>query len=189
MPRASCSPLTANDIVWYMREHASGLGHEWITPHAHLYAWESDLLTVTPGGQVCEVEVKISRGDLRNDLLKPKHSRGMLLNGSFFAKETGVALTAAEAHENRRRAAGAERCRRPNFFCFAMPCRVYRAGPPLRLPPYAGLYTVDDQGRVFEERRPVQLHGERIAAEDLLALARRMHRRYWETVRRGREAG
>lgn len=181
------SRLSATDIAWHMRLFAAGLRHEWITPNAHLYAWESDLLTVTPQGHVCEVEIKISRNDLRNDLLKPKHSQGMLMNGSFFAKETGVALTAAEAHELARREAGALACRRPNYFCFAMPCAVYRARPALRIPAYAGVYTVDDEGRVFEERRPIQLHTERIAQEDLLMLARKMHHRYWNLIGRSRE--
>jgi hypothetical protein len=178
--------LNAADIAWHMRQYAAGLRHEWITPNAHLYAWESDLLTVTPQGHVCEVEIKISRNDLRNDLLKAKHSQGMLLNGSLFAKSTGVGLTAAEAFEHARQAAGATTCRRPNYFCFAMPCAVFRATPALRIPPYAGVYTVDDQGRVFEERRPIQLHTERIAHADLLALARKMHQRYWNMVARSR---
>lgn len=178
------SLLNAAEIAWYMRLFASGLRHEWITPNAHLYAWESDLLTVTPQGHVCEVEIKISRNDFRNDLLKPKHSQGMLLNGSFFAKSNGLGLTSAEAFEDARRIAGATLCRRPNYFCFAMPCSVYRARPALRIPPYAGVYTVDDEGRVFEEKRPVQLHTERIAHSDLLALARKMHHRYWEELRR-----
>lgn len=67
-----------------------------------------------------------------------------------------------------------------------MPCTVYRSGQPLALPPYAGVYTVDEEGRVFEERRPIQLHTERIATDDLLALARKMHHRYWEELRRMR---
>ncbi|MBK8615337.1 MAG: hypothetical protein IPN85_18175 [Flavobacteriales bacterium] len=44
------------------------------------------------------------------------------------------------------------------------------------------------KSRVFEERRPIQLHTERIAQEDLLALARKMHHRYWEELRRMRHA-
>lgn len=178
--------MTATDIAWHMRLYAASLRHEWITPNAHLFAWESDLLTVTPEGHVCEVEIKISRNDLKQDLLKPKHSQGLLLNGSFPTKPAGVGLTAAEAHEAARERAGATACRRPNYFCFAMPCQLLRNGPQLRLPPYAGLYTVDELGRVFEERRPIQLHPERMAPEDLLALARRMHHRYWEEIRRAR---
>ncbi len=180
--------LTAADIAWHMRLHAAGLRHAWITPNALLYAWESDLLTVTPDGQVCEIEIKVSRNDLRNDLLKPKHSQGMLLNGAFLKKANGRALTAGEAHEDARRAAGEVRCRRPNYFCFAMPCAVYRTEPRIQLPRYAGVYTVDEEGRVFEERRPIQLHTERMAPDDLLMLARKMHDRYWDQVRRSREA-
>ena len=65
--------LTAADIAWHMRLHAASLGHEWITPNALLYAWESDLITVSPEGLVCEVEIKVSRSDLKHDLRKPKH--------------------------------------------------------------------------------------------------------------------
>lgn len=180
--------FTAAEIAWHMRCHASDLRHQWITPNALLYAWESDLLTVTPEGYVCEIEIKCSRSDLNNDLKKPKHSQGMLMNGSFFEKRSGAGLTLNEQREQDRRLNGAKTCRRPNYFCFAMPCSVYRSGTPPRIPSYAGVYTVDRQGRVFEERRPIQLHGERISTEDLLDLARRMHHRYWDVIRRARHA-
>lgn len=182
------SALTATDLAWYMRCYAMDRQHEWITPNALLYAWESDLLTVTRDGHVCEVEIKCSRSDLLNDLKKPKHSQGMLLNGSFMKKRTGKSKTPNEAKEDQRRGAGAQQCRRPNYFCFAMPCAVYRNLRGVALPPYAGVYTVDDEGRVFEERRPIQLHTGRIPTQDLLELARKMHHRYWDRIRRTREA-
>lgn len=179
-------PHTAADIAWHMRCYAADLRHEWITPNAILYAWESDLLTVTPERFVCEIEVKCSRSDLLNDLEKPKHSQGMLMNGSFFEKPGDVAMTSGELKESERRKAGARQCRRPNYFCFAMPCEVYRKLPYGLLPPYAGVFTVDEEGRVFEERRPIQLHGERISMDDLLGLTRRLHYRYWDEIRRAR---
>ena len=180
-------PLTAGDITWHMRCYAADLRHEWITPNAVLYAWESDLLTITPDLLVCEIEVKCSRSDLLNDLLNPKDSHGMLMNGSFFRKRDNVGLTSGEQREAEREKAGAVRCRRPNYFCFAMPCEVYRKLPFGRLPTYAGVYTVDEEGRVFEERRPIQLHGERISMEDLLGLTRRLHYRYWDAIGRDRQ--
>ncbi len=187
-PDPSMNTVTAAEIAWHMRCHAIGLHHEWITPNAMLYAWESDLLTVMPNGMVCEVEVKCSRSDLLNDLRKPKHSQGMLMNGSFLQKPGPTSLTHNERREEDRRQAGAVRCRRPNYFCFALPCTVYRKLKPGLLPQYAGVYTVDAEGRVFEERRAIQLHTERITTDDLLGLARRMHHRYWDQVRRARLA-
>jgi hypothetical protein len=173
------SALSAADIAWYMRLHAQGLRHEWITPNAVLYGWESDLLTVTPEGLVCEVEIKISRADLKQDLLKPKHSQGLLLNG--------ISPVHGPTDPGTHRMVAP--CRRPNYFCFAMPCHIYRSGARLPIPPYAGVYTVDEEGRVFEERRPIQLHTERIRTEDLLWLARRMHDRYWNELRRMKQPG
>jgi hypothetical protein len=177
---------TAAELAWHMHGYATALGHEWITPNALLYAWESDLLTVTPQGFVCEVEIKCSRADLLHDLKKPKHSQGMLMNGSFFEKPAGKGRTRGEQQEEQRRRAGEVLCRRPNYFCFALPCDIYRKLRPGTLPQYAGVYTVDAQGRVYEERRPIQLHTERIVHDDLLALARRMHHRYWNELRRAR---
>ncbi len=178
--------FTAADIAWHMQLFAAGLRHEWITPNAMLYAWESDLLTVTPEGHVCEIEIKCSIGDLKNDLRKPKHGQGMLMNGSFMVKPEGIAFTPNEEREHFRQRAGAVQCRRPNYFCFAMPCQVYRSRANIRIPAYAGVYTIDEQGRIFEEKRPIQLHNQRIAADDLLALARRMHHRYWNEIRKAR---
>jgi hypothetical protein len=178
--------LTAADIAWHMRCYASERKHEWITPNAILYAWESDLLTITPDKQVCEIEIKCSRSDLLHDLLKPKHSQGMLMNGSFFEKPEGIALTHGESKEQQRRREGEKLCRRPNYFCFAMPCAIYRKLPFGLLPAYAGVYTVDEEGRVYEEKRPLQLHGDRIALDDLLGLSRRLHHRYWDEIRRAR---
>ncbi len=178
--------MTSADIAWHMMLYARGLRHEWISPNVMLYAWESDLLTVAPGGHVCEVEIKISRSDLLNDLRKPKHSQGMLMNGAFAEKRNGKDPTPNEAVEVRRRARGEVSCRRPNYFVFAMPCAVYRKLGGVALPPYAGVYTVDEQGRVYQERRALQLHTASIAADDLLGLARRMHQRYWSAVAKAR---
>lgn len=178
---------TATEIAWHIRNYAMGLQHEWITPNALLYAWESDLLTVTREGYVCEIEIKVSRADLLNDLKKPKHSQGMLLNGAFFSKATSKGRTHNEAREEARQRKGEVLCRRPNYFCFALPPAIFRKLPAGKLPQYAGVYTVDEQGRVYEERRPIQLHAERIAQEDLLGLARRMHHRYWDELRRAKQ--
>jgi hypothetical protein len=169
--------LTAAEIAWHMRLYAASLGHEWITPNVMLYGWESDLLTVTPQLQMCEIEIKCTLGDLKQDLKKPKHSAGLLMNGSRTGRKTG-----AEGHPR------AIPCRRPNYFCFAMPCAIYRGRSKPHIPSYAGVYTVDEQGRVFEERRPIQLHSEKVPAAELLSLARRIHHRYWDQIRRARHA-
>lgn len=168
--------LVAHDITWHMYQYAASRGHEWITPNAILYDWESDLLTVSPDGFVCEIEIKVSRNDLMHDLKKPKHSAGILLNGT-------VATPLRSNHNGQH---GRTAPVRPNFFCFAMPCSVFRGMNGRPLPPYAGVYTVDDAGRVFEEKRPILLHDQRITPDARLDLARRMHTRYWGQVARMR---
>jgi hypothetical protein len=168
--------LVATDIVWHMYQYATARGHAWITPNTILYDWESDLLTVTPEGFVCEIEIKVSRSDLVNDLEKPKHKAGILMNGA-----PASAVRASRFARTER-----QRPVRPNFFCFALPCSVFRGMQRHGLPPYAGIYTVDDAGRVFEEKRPILLHDQRIASNDLLELARRMHARYWGQIARAR---
>ncbi len=180
--------LTAPDIAWYMRGAMQALHHQWITPNVMLYAWESDLLSVSREGHVHEIEIKCSRSDLKQDLKKPKHGQGMLGQGTFLVKPNGVERTWGEHVEEERRLGGAVQCRRPNYFSFAMPCRVYRLQPQVPLPSFAGVYTVDDHGRIREERSPVLLHPKRIGSKDLLALARRIHHRYWNELRRARHA-
>lgn len=168
--------LTAADIAWTMRCRAQELHHEWITPNAYLYAWESDLLTVSAQGHVHEIEIKTSRADLKNDMKKPKHGQGLLVKGTDLDDEGNT-----KSRPNKL-------IRRPNFFSFAMPCAIYRAPRPLALPTYAGIYTIDEQGRVREERAPIQLHTERISTWQLFLLARRIHHRYWDQLRRGQHA-
>ncbi|HQW04573.1 MAG: hypothetical protein IPH05_12165 [Flavobacteriales bacterium] len=168
--------LTATEIAWSMRCHAQALHHEWITPNAYLYAWESDLITVSALGHVHEIEIKTSRSDLKNDMKKPKHGDGLLVKG------TALETEGATKPKDKRP------IRRPNFFSFALPCAIYRARRPVVLPPYAGVYTVDEYGRVREERAPVQLHTERISTRQLFLLARRIHHRYWDQLRRGQHA-
>ncbi|MEZ4756486.1 MAG: hypothetical protein R2817_06645 [Flavobacteriales bacterium] len=170
--------LIAADIAWHMYQYASSLGHAWITPNVLVYDWESDLLTVSPDGFACEIEIKVSRSDLMNDLQKPKHREGILMNGA----KASIARSAS------RRIDGDPSTRpiRPNFFCFALPCSVYRGMQRGTLPPYAGIYTVDGAGRVFEEKRPILLHDRRMTQNELLGLARRMHVRYWAQVGRER---
>ncbi|MCU0319032.1 MAG: hypothetical protein MUE88_02995 [Flavobacteriales bacterium] len=175
-PMQGQNDLVAADIAWHMYQYAAGRGHAWITPNTILYDWESDLLTVTPEGFVCEIEIKVSRSDLAHDLEKPKHKAGILLNG----------MTASPASVPRSVRTERQRPVRPNFFCFALPCSVFRGMQRNSLPPYAGIYTVDDAGRVFEEKRPILLHDQRIASSDLLDLARRMHARYWGQIARAR---
>lgn len=180
--------VTATDIAWHMRNHAMGMQHEWITPNAMLYAWESDLLTVTRSSMVHEFEIKCTRADLLQDLKKPKHSQGQLLHGHFLDKPKGQGWTIPESKEDDRKRAGAIVCRRPNYFSFAMPCEIFRKLAHGTLPTYAGIYTVDEYGRVRQEHAPRQLHREAISNEDLLALARRIHYRYWNELRAARQA-
>lgn len=175
-PMQGQNDLVAADIAWHMYQYALGRGHGWITPNAILYDWESDLLTVSPEGFVCEIEIKVSRNDLLHDLQKPKHHAGILLNGTPIPP----ARTKRGNHVTNTPPV------RPNFFCFALPCSVFRGMSGRSLPPYAGIYTVDDAGRVFEEKRPILLHDQRISSEALLDLARRMHARYWAQVGRAR---
>ena len=171
------SSLTAADIAWTMRCHAQEMHHEWITPNVFLYAWESDLLTVSPQGHVHEIEIKTSRSDLKNDMRKPKHGEGLLLKGTLL--ETGN-----DKPDTKTKGL----IRRPNYFSFAMPCDIHRRPRRLALPAYAGVYTVDEHGRVREERPPVLLHHERISTRQLFLLARRMHHRYWDHLRRSQHA-
>ena len=47
--------------------------------------------------------------------------------------------------------------------------------------------SVDEEGRVFEERRAIQLHTGTVSVDGLLGSACRIHHRYWSALEKSRQ--
>lgn len=47
--------------------------HHLIVPNVCMFGWESDLVSVTAAGFVCEYEIKCSRSDFKADMKKYRH--------------------------------------------------------------------------------------------------------------------
>ena len=158
----STGMMTAADIAWYMRLHARDLRHGWITPNVNYYAWgRATCSPFLPKGMYA----KWDQGQPVRPSERPPEAQaqpGHAPERLVPEKENGVQRTPSEAREERRRLAGATECRRPNYFCFAMPCSIYRRPRPMALPPYAGIYTVDDFRTRVRGAKPIQLHQERM---------------------------
>lgn len=48
--------------------------HHLIVPNVCMFGWESDLVSVTAAGFVCEYEIKCSRSDFKADMKKLRHA-------------------------------------------------------------------------------------------------------------------
>lgn len=197
MAKVSHTKLTAKDLQWIARVHAMQHNHEWITPNVQLYAWESDLLSVTTSNLVHEFEVKLTKHDLLRDLRKPKHANEQLVTGRYTRKPPGQTHNSAETRELLNMEKGGT-MRRPNYFWFVAPENVIaRINIWQDLPPYAGVLSVSVAVQEYDglprivgsvERKADRLHTDPLLHGDLLTLARRMHHKYWNEMANDRMA-
>lgn len=196
MKKPRLPKLTAKDLQWIARNHAMQHNHEWITPNVQLYAWESDLLSVTGSNLVHEFEVKITKHDLLRDLRKPKHAQQQLVTGRYGRKPVGQTHNWEESRALQATEGGGT-MRRPNYFWFVMTEAVrQRVDIWKDLPAYAGVLVVmlmhDHEGTPRLQgsiaRPPVRLHTEPLLQGDLITLARRMHHKYWNELANDRWA-
>lgn len=96
-------------------------GYSYVTPNVHLFAWESDLLALTPSDYITEYEVKRTRSDFNKDRTKERHR--LLLEQQASTNEHSGSVPA-------------------RFFYATPPCLVDADD----VPPYAGLVYVTPNG-------------------------------------------
>ena len=62
--------MTEAKMQLILNQYLFKLRHKYITPNACLYFWESDLISVSPGGYIREYEIKLSKSDYKQDFKK-----------------------------------------------------------------------------------------------------------------------
>ena len=120
---------------------------KYFTENLNVYDWESDVLKITKSGYAYEFEIKISRGDFKNDF-KHKKKKHLLL----------------ENKENK--------AKMPNYFYYVVPEDLITED---EVPEYAGLIyiygTVLGSGRPYysfsEIKKAPKLHAEKMNVEKL----------------------
>ena len=107
--------LTSKDIVKSLRLRF--INHKYLINNAYIFEWESDFFSVSESGYVYEVEIKVTRGDFKDDFNKTaKHQ--LLSEAKDFSQNI----------------------KRPNKFFYAAPKGLLKT---IEIPAYAGLIEVD----------------------------------------------
>jgi len=109
----SLSELTSKDVIssLQLRFH----NHKYIINNAYVFNWESDFFSISDSEYVYEVEVKVTRGDFKDDFNKvDKHQLLESSDNSGFLKK-------------------------PNKFFYAAPKGLLTTA---MIPPYAGLIEI-----------------------------------------------
>ncbi len=118
--------LTSKDIVKSLRLRF--LSHKYVINNAFIFEWESDFFSVSESGYLYEVEIKVTRGDFKDDFNKT--AKHQLLS---------------EAKDS------TQNIKRPNKFFYAAPKGLLNT---VEIPSYAGLIEVsspDEMAVVVKE--------------------------------------
>ena len=124
--------ITSKDIVSALSNLF--INHKYVINNAYIFDWESDFFSVSESGYVYEVEIKVTRGDFKDDFNKTsKHTL----------------LESADPEIN---------LKRPNKFFYAAPKGLLNT---IEIPKYAGLIEIDslDDMPVISKNAPF-LHRE-----------------------------
>lgn len=106
--------LTSKDISNALRYLF--MSHKYLINNAYIFDWESDFFSVSESGYVYEVEIKVTRGDFKDDFNKT--SKHLLLESNN-----------AENYS-----------KKPNKFFYAAPKGLLNT---IEIPEYAGLIEID----------------------------------------------
>lgn len=124
--------ITSKDIVSALSNLF--INHKYVINNAYIFDWESDFFSVSESGYVYEVEIKVTRGDFKDDFNKTsKHTL----------------LESVDPEIN---------LKRPNKFFYAAPKGLLNT---IEIPKYAGLIEIDslDDMPVISKNAPF-LHRE-----------------------------
>lgn len=123
--------------------------HTLIVPNVTMFGWESDLVSITAAGYLCEYEIKISRADFRADAKKDRHH--LLTNFEISKRKRG-----------------------PSFFYYVVPRDLIAA---VDVPSYAGLIYSHPLLQIIKPAP--RLHRDKATDYEQQWLFRSMTCRYW----------
>lgn len=146
LPQPMCERLIQNKLYVEFESRR----HRLIVPNTTLLGWESDLVSVTAAGFLCEYEIKISRSDFRADLKKIRHR---ILDASMIN----------------------EKHRGPAYFYYAVPCDMVGVE---ELPEYAGLIYVHPILQII--KKAPRLNKGKITEHQVAWLQRSIMARFWK---------
>ena len=139
----------------------------------YVFGWESDKLLETRSGYIYEFEIKVSKGDFKNDF-KHKKEKHSLLRSAMSVQECQLSLfgggkpwevESAASCDGRDGIVGSNVSHRtnktskmPNYFFYAVPEGMIEVDD---VPPYAGLVYVNANGLCWTVKKAPLLHGEK----------------------------
>lgn len=169
--RAVNSEKDVQEALWRM-----GNSKQWpimIGNNVSLCGWEADFIGVTRSGFAHEIEIKVSKGDLKSDINaieengrkspSTKVYKYKVLSGKIDGSPDGQYKV------------------KPNYFWFAVPSSLTSDAISL-VPSYMGVITVLSPTRMEEERQPKRIHREKLTIANYVDLSTALSARYWEKV-------
>lgn len=138
---------------------------EFVVPNCKLiYDSECDLAGFTKTGFVHEFEIKISVADYKNE-----PNKTILVEGSFLNSKRKY------SKENKLEMLEKGFCV-PNYFSYLVPDNLISLDD---IPSFAGLYYIDEYGRIYCVRTPKRLHKRKMELEERYKQLRKLGYRYW----------
>lgn len=147
MPEADCQ-----NALYRWCDHKR---HRHIVPNVTVFGWESDLVSVTKAGLICEYEIKCSRSDFLQDKKKYRHRH---FTEGLQAKYPGHHV--------------------PAYFFYALTRDVKYEEP--EIPEYAGLLIIHSAALVTLAKPAPRLHKRGMTDPERQWLERSIINRYWK---------
>lgn len=132
----------------------------------YIFDWESDFLFCTQAGYWHEVEIKISLSDFKNEF-KHKNEKYFILENGYKERKSWRTVWNEEKHCNERQDLIHNVSKfRPNYFSYCVPYYLVEKVESL-IPCWAGLYYINEYGKLINKIAPVKLHSDKIEDKKL----------------------
>lgn len=138
--------------------------HRHIVPNVTLFGWESDLVSVTKAGLICEYEIKCSRADFMQDRKKYRHRH---FTEGFHNQYPGHNV--------------------PAYFYYALRAEINFSAD--EIPEYAGMLLIHGTRLITTVKPAPRLHKRLMTDAERQWLERSIIHRYWKHRLKGFNLG